>query len=140
MDGSTVGMCKDVDECVIMESAIFGSWPDGLAGQRSCEMRCKNIEGSYECDCLPGFELDVDGSSCRLKKYCREENPQCAGSCENKRGYYKCSCGNGEVGQDMRSCGGARKRRSVGNATRNGLIGHFHCYIDNILRDNLSSQ
>ncbi|XP_030836782.1 multiple epidermal growth factor-like domains protein 6 [Strongylocentrotus purpuratus] len=42
--------CNDIDEC--------------LRDPTQCEHNCDNTEGSYECSCLHGFELDVDGHSC----------------------------------------------------------------------------
>ena len=29
-----------------------------------CSQMCKNIEGSYDCSCRNGYELDIDGQNC----------------------------------------------------------------------------
>ena len=29
-----------------------------------CSQICNNIEGSYECSCRNGYELDIDGQNC----------------------------------------------------------------------------
>ena len=29
---------------------------------------CKNTEGSYKCECIEGFRLSTDGSTCEGKK------------------------------------------------------------------------
>ena len=51
--------CVDIDECMI----------DGI-----CDQKCKNIVGSYLCDCHPGFKLTggevVEGGFKKLSK-CR---------------------------------------------------------------------
>ena len=28
---------------------------------------CANLEGSYECSCLEGFVLEIDGRSCQVE-------------------------------------------------------------------------
>ena len=40
---------KDIDEC---------------SGYHECDHNCTNIEGSYECSCDPGYELQSDNSTC----------------------------------------------------------------------------
>lgn len=42
--------CVDIDECE--------------QGNTGCEI-CQNTIGSYECKCLPGFELNSDRKTCR---------------------------------------------------------------------------
>lgn len=43
--------CQDIDEC--------STTPD------ICDNgRCINTEGSYKCDCYPGFKRSPDGSRC----------------------------------------------------------------------------
>nr|XP_054755989.1 fibrillin-1-like [Lytechinus pictus] len=47
---AALDVCNDINEC--------------LGDPNLCEHNCENTEGSYQCTCLPGFELDVDGHSC----------------------------------------------------------------------------
>ena len=42
--------CTDVDECLDVANCING--------------RCINTEGSYQCECLEGFELNPTGVGC----------------------------------------------------------------------------
>ncbi|XP_015591920.1 uncharacterized protein LOC107266189 [Cephus cinctus] len=49
--GFTGNQCEtDVDECVT---------------EKPCGQLCRNVLGSYECNCRPGFQLQPDGQSCR---------------------------------------------------------------------------
>ncbi|XP_014609351.1 PREDICTED: uncharacterized protein LOC106789554 [Polistes canadensis] len=49
--GFTGSQCQsDVDECVT---------------EKPCGQLCRNLPGSYECYCRPGFHLQQDGQSCR---------------------------------------------------------------------------
>ncbi|KAK1128269.1 hypothetical protein K0M31_002739 [Melipona bicolor] len=41
---------KNVDECVT---------------EKPCDQLCRNLPGTYECHCRPGFQLQKDGQSCR---------------------------------------------------------------------------
>nr|XP_031838984.1 uncharacterized protein LOC116429789 isoform X2 [Nomia melanderi] len=49
--GFTGNQCQtDIDECVT---------------EKPCDQLCRNLPGSYECHCRPGFQLQKDGQSCR---------------------------------------------------------------------------
>ncbi|XP_076643642.1 epidermal growth factor-like protein slowdown [Halictus rubicundus] len=49
--GFTGNQCQtDIDECV---------------REKPCDQLCRNLPGSYECHCKPGFQLQKDGQSCR---------------------------------------------------------------------------
>ena len=39
------------------------------SGKNVCEQICVNTDGSYRCECRPGFRLHVDGRTC-ISKYC----------------------------------------------------------------------
>ena len=43
-------MYKDVDECV--------------EGSHRCSQNCSNTDGSYECSCIDGYQLEDNGHSC----------------------------------------------------------------------------
>ena len=45
-----LGSHADVDECAINNGG--------------CDHYCNNTMGSFECNCMTGFSLAVDGSSC----------------------------------------------------------------------------
>ncbi|XP_076181703.1 epidermal growth factor-like protein slowdown [Ptiloglossa arizonensis] len=49
--GFTGSQCQtDIDECVT---------------EKPCDQLCRNLPGTYECHCRPGFQLQKDGQSCR---------------------------------------------------------------------------
>ncbi|XP_050575426.1 uncharacterized protein LOC126915088 [Bombus affinis] len=49
--GFTGNQCQtDIDECVT---------------EKPCDQLCRNLPGTYECHCRPGFQLQKDGQSCR---------------------------------------------------------------------------
>lgn len=33
--------------------------------EKPCDQLCRNLPGTYECHCRPGFQLQKDGQSCR---------------------------------------------------------------------------
>ncbi|KAH8278249.1 hypothetical protein KR044_008526, partial [Drosophila immigrans] len=76
--------CHDVDEC--------------QANNGGCQQLCRNVPGSYECRCSPGYELlQVDSD---LIGYCFDID-ECASQthsceppmrCENLNGSYTCLC------------------------------------------------
>ena len=51
-------VCVDVDECGEGEAG-------GVGGGVSCEHRCVNTPGSYQCACHRGFQLADDQSHCQ---------------------------------------------------------------------------
>ena len=42
--------CLDIDECA--------------QGTDGCHQICENLEGSFQCNCSVGLELDVDDMTC----------------------------------------------------------------------------
>ena len=99
-------------------------------GTNSCEQLCNNRQGSYECSCLEGYELDSDGFSCRgILYYHTARNPYtyyvqtaftyldideclsgtnlCAETCVNTNGSYACGCRAGyQLSRDGLLCDG----------------------------------
>ena len=47
-------MAVDVGECLI--------------GSHNCSQECIELPGGFECDCLPGYELQEDGVTCEGSK------------------------------------------------------------------------
>ena len=56
--------CKDIDECQLNNGG--------------CSHLCNNMEGSFQCACLTGFELDVNSD-----KNCTDIN-ECLAGKENR--------------------------------------------------------
>uniref|UniRef100_A0A671K827 Latent-transforming growth factor beta-binding protein 4-like n=1 Tax=Sinocyclocheilus anshuiensis TaxID=1608454 RepID=A0A671K827_9TELE len=77
------GRCSDIDECVSPQ----------LCGPQSV---CVNTDGSYRCDCSPGFRAAGPRRQCRDINECLEGDfcfP--SGECVNTDGSYKCVCAQG---------------------------------------------
>ncbi|XP_032824160.2 uncharacterized protein LOC116950479 [Petromyzon marinus] len=69
--------CEDVDECDDMhvcENAL-----------------CDNKEGSFTCDCLPGYSK-VNDTACEDVDECQEDHLCNQWECINRSGFYECSC------------------------------------------------
>ncbi|PZC70341.1 hypothetical protein B5X24_HaOG205999 [Helicoverpa armigera] len=84
--------CDDIDECV--------------EGTHLCDQyqNCLNTNGSYECHCKLGFELDTITGACADVNECATGEHNCisqAQRCDNTVGSYLCiritSCGTGYV-------------------------------------------
>ncbi|XP_030853395.1 hemicentin-1 isoform X1 [Strongylocentrotus purpuratus] len=71
------GRCVDVNECQLAHP---------------CRYRCVNTEGSFMCECPPGYRLSADRVSCDDINECVEHNIQCGGNdlCFNRQGNYSC--------------------------------------------------
>ena len=41
---------EDIDECI--------------ENTDNCEQVCENTIGSFSCDCNPGYQLNIDGTTC----------------------------------------------------------------------------
>ena len=84
----------DINECA-----------DGTA---FCEDSCFNTDGSYACDCKPGYQLLMNNISCSDINECIDNNGGCDHECINQEGSYICICDTGftieEDGQGCSSC------------------------------------
>lgn len=84
--------CEDIDECV--------------EGTHLCDQyqNCLNTNGTYECHCKLGYELDIITGACVDINECATRQHECipeAQRCDNTVGSYLCiritSCGTGYV-------------------------------------------
>ncbi|XP_065910791.1 mucin-like protein isoform X2 [Dysidea avara] len=84
VDPSDMTRCIDIDEC-----AELGA----------CEQNCINTDGSFECSCDSGYELDNDGRSCNDINECLSSITSCPSNmiCINTDGGYNCDCPPGTV-------------------------------------------
>lgn len=75
--------CPDIDECYENEHTCSSS------------EKCINTKGSFECKCLPGFEMNAntdkctDINECSLEGICGSSQDA---SCTNFNGGYECIC------------------------------------------------
>ena len=79
--------CQDIDECV--DNTHDCNHEGGAL--------CKNEDGSFHCECAPGFSILPDGSctdinECKSHSACREN-----AICKNTDGDYECECIKGTV-------------------------------------------
>jgi len=72
--------CEDINECEDEEL-------------NDCDHVCKNLWGSYRCECPPGFHF-VDGK-CEDFDECSQVYPVCQHECVNLPGTYECACPDG---------------------------------------------
>lgn len=87
--------CEDINECL-----------EGMEDGRSVcdgeDMFCENLQGSYKCNCEPGFSLADDGTCVDINECNAMRNPCPIGQqCRNIIGSYQClrevPCGYGYV-------------------------------------------
>ena len=71
---------KDIDEC----AEITGI----------CAFRCKNLAGSYMCDCPRGYQVAADGRMCEDIDECADGS-LCQQRCKNLFGSHMCLCYDG---------------------------------------------
>ncbi|XP_076459739.1 uncharacterized protein LOC143292928 [Babylonia areolata] len=81
--------CVDIDEC---------------AGTTPCSSVCKNIPGTYTCDCHDGYRLNSDGISCDDINECAEKTDGCQQECVNTEGSFQCQCFSGYSQSEKGSC------------------------------------
>ena len=60
-------------------------------GTHLCEHNYYNTNGSYVCDCQPGYQLSNE-LSCSDLNECDNNNGGCDHTCINKSGRYQCQC------------------------------------------------
>ncbi|XP_074644438.1 uncharacterized protein LOC141901228 [Tubulanus polymorphus] len=93
----------DMDECNLFKGQL-------------CQHKCINTPASYRCECNEGFQLNIDGMTCRANAPEKEEDNTIIipGSCidNNPCGHHcvqvthntvKCSCRNGYI-QEVTAC------------------------------------
>eukprot|EP00794_Sanderia_malayensis_P007138 gene7138-7943_t len=81
--------CVDKNECQVNNGG--------------CKQRCINIANGHECDCNPGYSLDVDGVTCNDVDECTKGTHKCdpaTTTCRNKIGGYDCLCKNSTLVPD----------------------------------------
>ncbi|KAG9483372.1 hypothetical protein GDO78_009341 [Eleutherodactylus coqui] len=71
------GSCVDINEC---------------DNQDVCQHECRNVLGSYQCICPPGYQLMANGKSCQDIDECLLQNIQCGVNqmCFNLQGSHQC--------------------------------------------------
>lgn len=83
---------KDLDECALMPGVCEGG-------------DCINTDGSFRCDCPPGYTLDSTGHKCIDDNECMSQNNICGnGTCSNLIGSFECGCNEGFTPGAMQIC------------------------------------
>uniref|UniRef100_H3BBA5 Latent-transforming growth factor beta-binding protein 4 n=1 Tax=Latimeria chalumnae TaxID=7897 RepID=H3BBA5_LATCH len=81
--GLQSGRCADINECLAEARCGSGG-------------RCVNTDGSYRCECSPGYRINSEGTECADVNECLEGDycfPN--GECLNTVGSYNCLCAEG---------------------------------------------
>ncbi|XP_041465044.1 fibrillin-2-like [Lytechinus variegatus] len=115
----TPDLYEDINECKVFP----GICENGI---------CINTDGSYRCQCQPGFILDTTGRICVDRDECQENYNVCGfnSTCYNTLGSFECNCGEGyQVGrrgtcEDINEC---RRRRGQCAFRCQNLPGSFRC-------------
>ncbi|XP_046415905.1 fibrillin-2-like isoform X1 [Neodiprion fabricii] len=88
----------DLNECLFMPDACVGG-------------DCINTDGSFRCECPPGYVLDASGKKCIDDNECLNVQNICGnGTCTNVDGGFECSCNEGftpgpnQVCEDINEC------------------------------------
>ena len=77
-----------------------------INGSHLCEHNCYNTNGSYVCDCQPGYQLS-NGLTCFDINECDTNNGGCSQVCINQVGSYECQCNTGfTLDDDGMGCSG----------------------------------
>lgn len=76
-------LTQDLDECRVRPDVCRGG-------------RCVNTDGSFRCECPPGYALDAAGLACADADECAADPRVCGnGTCTNTPGGYECRCNQG---------------------------------------------
>lgn len=91
---STTGECEDKDECINGESKCL-----------DVSSICKNLAGSYECMCRPGYEKVENDTDCVNINECEKPELEICHFCLDTPGSFICRCFDGYVLQeDGKAC------------------------------------
>ncbi|XP_064619862.1 fibrillin-2-like isoform X2 [Lineus longissimus] len=85
------GMMDDLDECALYPTICNNGY-------------CINTDGSYRCECGPGYTLLPSGNRCIDDDECARRNPCGNGTCTNTPGSFECKCSDGFLPGRNRVC------------------------------------
>uniref|UniRef100_A0A8D3CN80 Latent-transforming growth factor beta-binding protein 4 n=1 Tax=Scophthalmus maximus TaxID=52904 RepID=A0A8D3CN80_SCOMX len=117
------GFLAQGGQCVGRSNSVCGVYVQGLftcscngdidecQDERVCTRgHCLNTEGSFICECGPGFRGSATGHECDDVDECVEEAGPCepVGECVNSMGSYTCTCPQGYQQINGTSCRGER--------------------------------
>ncbi|XP_051986834.1 matrilin-4-like isoform X19 [Xyrauchen texanus] len=76
-----------------------------LESDHGCDHICESSPGSYQCLCLPGYQLNEDGKTCKFIDLCAEGKHDCEQLCIASPGSFTCDCNKGyTLNEDKRTC------------------------------------
>ncbi|KAH9513548.1 hypothetical protein Btru_033325 [Bulinus truncatus] len=116
LDPSNVTLCLDVNECNDIQTLCGQFCNNNDSSSQSscfdiqdcqlCNLHCENTDGSYNCSCKTGYELDPsDNMTCLDIDECTFSPRLCPGDCNNVPGSYHCTCQLGYyLSEDGQSC------------------------------------
>ena len=59
-------VCKDF-KLIDFFASCFTDINECALGTDLCDHNCRNVNGSYDCTCNPGYRLNTDGQTCAGK-------------------------------------------------------------------------
>ena len=97
--GRDYTICIDINECAIKKDNPEDGSKRSLNGCGSIAgSTCKNIDGSFECECKKGYDENNRHKDCRDINECDRGIDGCdsiSTTCENLPGFFKCACKKG---------------------------------------------
>ena len=88
-------------------SPIFSDIKECEQDNGGCDHICTESEGSFQCSCRSGFNLESDGRSCSDIDECSAGSHNCEQRCTNTEGSFTCGCNSGlTLNSDGRTCTG----------------------------------
>lgn len=92
---------------------------------------CINTDGSFRCECPPGYVLDDSGRRCVDQNECVHTQNICGnGTCSNVEGGFECSCNNGFAPGANQVCEDINECIEMGNQCAfrcHNALGSFRC-------------
>nr|XP_046167949.1 matrilin-4-like [Oncorhynchus gorbuscha] len=79
-----------------------------LESDHGCEHLCESSPRSFHCLCLPGYTLNEDGKTCKVRNLCDGVEHGCEHQCISTPDSYYCICPEGQLlaedGKGCRTC------------------------------------
>ena len=115
--------CTNINECLLVQTDC-----DSAANEE-----CQDTDGSYECVCMSGYELD--GAACVDIDECVTAANTCGQECQNTDGSFICDCADGYVDDDgkcvdLDECVNEADNDCTAEHPCKNMIGSFTCTCD----------